>query len=104
RHSTVRGKKSTPSRAVEALTAATNNIVSPYRMTTDPSACLATRPDSTVNSFSPSLIDSLRYFFSGIFCSPSNFTPEHVQVAGVTKHLGAIAVCASNLAEFGPPT
>src|SRR4029077_13657708 len=58
---------------VFAATAATSNIVSPYRITTEPSACFATFPVSTVNSRSPSLIDSLRYFFTAILVlSPSD--------------------------------
>src|SRR3954451_7874591 len=35
-------------------------------MITDPSACLATFPVSTVRSRSPSLIDSFKYFFTAI--------------------------------------
>src|SRR5207253_11262806 len=56
-----------PSRGVEAPTAAHKTIVSPYRITQDPSACLATRPTSTVRSRSPTRIDSLRYFLTVIF-------------------------------------
>src|SRR5215813_10853008 len=36
-------------------------------MTHDPSACLATRPTSTVRSRSPNLIDSFKYFLTVIF-------------------------------------
>src|SRR5216117_4582423 len=56
-----------PSRGVSAPTAAHKTIVSPYRITHDPSACLATRPISTVRSRSPTLIDSFRYFLTVIF-------------------------------------
>src|SRR5438876_8151376 len=55
-----------PSRGVSAPTAAHKTIVSPYRITHDPSACLATRPTSTVRSRSPTLIDSFRYFLTVI--------------------------------------
>src|SRR5207247_4625399 len=41
-------------------------------ITTEPSACFATRPVSTVKSLSPSFMDSLRYFLTGIFLSPSD--------------------------------
>src|SRR5258705_11973101 len=56
-----------PSRVVNAPTAAHKTIVSPYRITQDPSACLATRPTSTLSSRSPTRIDSFRYFFTVIF-------------------------------------
>src|SRR5215813_38449 len=36
-------------------------------MTHDPSACLATRPTSTVRSRSPNLIDSFKYFLTVMF-------------------------------------
>src|SRR5437660_10488986 len=55
-----------PSRGVSAPTAAHKTIVSPYRITHDPSACLATRPISTVRSRSPTLIDSFKYFLTVI--------------------------------------
>src|SRR5947208_7455884 len=55
-----------PSRGVSAPTAAHKTIVSPYRITHDPSACLATCPTSTVRSRSPTLIDSFRYFLTVI--------------------------------------
>src|SRR5205823_75015 len=55
-----------PSRGVSAPTAAHKTIVSRYRITHDPSACLATRPTSTVRSRSPTLIDSFRYFLTVI--------------------------------------
>src|SRR5438067_3315798 len=58
-----------PSRGVSAPTAAHKTIVSPYRITHDPSACLATRPISTVRSRSPSLIDSFKYFLTVISIS-----------------------------------
>src|SRR5438132_7639252 len=56
-----------PSRGVSAPTAAHKTIVSPYRITHDPSACLATRPTSTLSSRSPTLIDSFRYFLTVMF-------------------------------------
>src|SRR6266436_116425 len=55
-----------PSRVVDAPTAAHKSIVSPYRITQDPSACLATRPTSTLSSRSPTRIDSFKYFFTVI--------------------------------------
>src|SRR5437660_6177580 len=55
-----------PSRGVSAPTAAHKTIVSPYRITHDPSACLATCPTSTVRSRSPTLIDSFKYFLTVI--------------------------------------
>src|SRR6476660_8346837 len=56
-----------PSRGVGAPTAAHRTMVSPYRITQDPSACLATRPTSTVRSRSPTAIFSFKYFFTVIF-------------------------------------
>ena len=75
RYSTVSGKKSSPSFADREDTAATSSIVSPYLITTEPSACLATLPVSTISSLLPSLIDSFKYFF--VVISIKNGTPEH---------------------------
>src|SRR5882672_10090749 len=75
-----------PSRGVDAPTAAHKTIVSPYRITQDPSACLATRPTSTVRSRSPTRIDSLRYFLTVIFrSSPSDDTHHRGQARNVSS-------------------
>src|SRR3954453_11628393 len=76
RYSTVIGKKSKPSFAVRQGTAATSSIVSPYLITTEPSACLATLPVSTISSLLPSLIDSFKYFF--VCISNRDGTAEHI--------------------------
>ncbi len=53
RYSQVSGRKSIPGRIEVAATAVTSTIESPYRITTDPSACLAIRPVSMVSSWVP---------------------------------------------------
>src|SRR5947209_18263175 len=74
-----------PSRGVSAPTAAHKTIVSPYRITHDPSACLATRPISTVRSRSPTRIDSLRYFLTVIFVRLLLTTPALEQARNVSS-------------------
>ena len=58
------------------LTAVTSSIVSPYRITTEPSACFATFPVSTISSLSPSLIDSFKYFFFVIYFPQNKKRPS----------------------------
>src|SRR5437660_3073978 len=50
-------------------------------MTQDPSACLATRPTSTVRSRSPNLIDSFKYFFTVISVRLLLTRPAHPPAA-----------------------
>src|SRR5690606_32531546 len=69
RYSTVSGKKSSPAFAERMLTAVTSSMVSPYLIITEPSACFATFPVSTINSRPPTLIDSFKYFFF-VICLP----------------------------------
>src|SRR6266540_830341 len=57
--STVSGKKSAPSRASIRPCAVASTIVSPARTTTEPSACLASLPDSNVSSWSPTVTDTV---------------------------------------------
>src|SRR5882672_6498562 len=74
-----------PSRGVDAPTAAHKTIVSPYRITQDPSACLATRPTSTVRSRSPTRIDSFRYFLTVIFVCLLLTTPLFERARNVSS-------------------
>ncbi len=52
------GMKSMPGLTLVDATAVTSTIVSPYRITTEPSACLAMRPVSMVSSLPPKLTPS----------------------------------------------
>src|SRR5258705_69625 len=74
----------------------------------EPSACLATRPVSTINSLSPSLIDSFRYFFTGILFSPSDNSTGNVysvpQASNPPRVLGKIScyvLCEPRQREAG---
>src|SRR5256885_17174472 len=87
-----------PSRGLKEPTAAHNSIVSPYRITQDPSACLATRPTSTVRSRSPTLIDSFKYFFTVI--SFVSFDDDrricalpHGQASAPARSVSSAAIC-----------
>src|SRR5262249_15994614 len=73
--STVRGKKSAPSRVSARPTAVARTTVSPLATTTAPSACLASRPAekvissppiSTVTTVSPSAVDVLMCLFCAV--------------------------------------